>query len=102
MVNSGDAVTVTVRDNGPGVPSGSAEDIFRQGFSTKEPGPGDARGGFGLALSRVICRRSGGDLTVSNDDGAVFTARFNKNTSISDKPDSDSNKLDSTKGTMQP
>ncbi|WP_420181114.1 ATP-binding protein [Paenarthrobacter sp. TA1.8] len=101
VVNSGDAATVTVRDNGPGVPSGSAEDIFRQGFSTKEPGPGDARG-FGLALSRVICRRSGGDLTVSNDDGAVFTARFNKKTSNSDQPGSDSNKLDSTKGTMQP
>ncbi|BCW43457.1 sensor histidine kinase [Arthrobacter sp. StoSoilB5] len=79
-VNSADGVTVTVRDNGPGVPSGSAEDIFRQGFSTKEPGPGDARG-FGLALSRVICRRSGGDLTVANDHGAVFTARFNKHNS---------------------
>ncbi|QSZ47656.1 sensor histidine kinase [Arthrobacter sp. D5-1] len=77
VVNSPDGVTVTVRDNGPGVPSGSAEDIFRQGFSTKDPGPGDARG-FGLALSRVICRRSGGDLTVSNDNGAVFTARFGK------------------------
>lgn len=77
VVNSPDGVTVTVRDNGPGVPSGSAEDIFRQGFSTKEPGPGDARG-FGLALSRVICRRSGGDLSVSNDNGAVFTAQFSK------------------------
>jgi len=77
VVYSADGVSVTVRDNGPGVPSDAAEDIFRQGFSTKEPGPGDARG-FGLALSRVICRRSGGDLTVANDHGAVFTARFNK------------------------
>jgi len=31
-----------------------------------------------LGTSRVICRRSGGDLTVANDHGAVFTARFNK------------------------
>lgn len=75
VADSVDGVTVTVRDNGPGVPSDSAEDIFRQGFSTKDPGPGDARG-FGLALSRVICRRSGGDLTVANSGGAVFTARF--------------------------
>ena len=80
VVNSPDGVTVTVRDNGPGVPTGSAEDIFRQGFSTKDPGPGDARG-FGLALSRVICRRSGGDLSVSNDNGAVFTAQFSKTNS---------------------
>jgi two-component system CitB family sensor kinase len=77
VVDSADGVTVTVRDNGPGVPSRSVEDIFQQGFSTKDPGPGDARG-FGLALSRVICRRSGGELTVDNDNGAVFTARFTK------------------------
>ncbi|MFF1828396.1 ATP-binding protein [Paenarthrobacter sp. NPDC058040] len=84
VVDSDDDVRVTVRDNGPGVPEGSLGDIFQQGFSTKEQafsskdhGPGDARG-FGLALSRVICRRSGGDLTVSNHHGAVFAARFMK------------------------
>ncbi len=70
-------VSVTVRDTGPGVIQGEAEEIFRQGFTTKEPGPGGSRG-FGLALSRVVCRRSGGDLTVANDDGAVFTARLNR------------------------
>ena len=42
-----------------------------------EAGPADGRG-FGLALSRVVCRRSGGDLTVANDNGAVFTARFKR------------------------
>ncbi|WP_347109567.1 sensor histidine kinase [Paenarthrobacter sp. S56] len=80
----GDEVRVTVRDNGPGVPNDAAEEIFQQGFSTKEhasagkgQGQGDARG-FGLAISRVICRRSGGGLAVTNDDGAVFTARFMK------------------------
>ncbi|MCX8454755.1 sensor histidine kinase [Paenarthrobacter ureafaciens] len=77
VVESGDEVRVTVRDNGPGIPDGDAEQIFSQGFSTKEPGPGDSRG-FGLAISRVICRRSGGDLSVSNHNGAVFAARFMK------------------------
>lgn len=70
---AGNDVVVTVRDNGPGVPGGSTDHIFRQGFTTKEPGPAGSRG-FGLALSRVVCRRSGGDLTVANDNGAVFTA----------------------------
>ncbi|UZX05277.1 sensor histidine kinase [Arthrobacter sp. CDRTa11] len=71
------AVTVTVRDSGPGVAAGNVEEIFRQGFTTKGTGPGGGRG-FGLALSRVICRRTGGDLTVANDNGAVFTARLNQ------------------------
>jgi sensor histidine kinase regulating citrate/malate metabolism len=73
--DTADGVTVTVRDTGPGVPGREVAEIFRQGFTTKAPGPGGSRG-FGLALSRVVCRRSGGDLTVANDDGAVFTARL--------------------------
>ena len=75
--DSTDHVTVTVRDNGPGVPAGAVNDIFRQGFTTKASMREDGRG-FGLALSRVVCRRSGGDLTVANDNGAVFTARFKR------------------------
>jgi sensor histidine kinase regulating citrate/malate metabolism len=71
------AVTVTVRDTGPGIVQSETEKIFRQGFTTKEPGPGGSRG-FGLALSRVVCRRTGGDLTVANDNGAVFTARLKR------------------------
>ncbi|MBE4717788.1 sensor histidine kinase [Pseudarthrobacter sp. AB1] len=72
--DTADRVTVTVRDSGPGV-TGDPAEIFRQGFTTKDPGPGGSRG-FGLALSRVVCRRSGGDLTVTNNNGAVFTARL--------------------------
>lgn len=75
--DSSDDVVLTVRDNGPGVPSESTEEIFRQGFTTKAS-PREGGRGFGLALSRVVCRRSGGDLTVDNDNGAVFTARFKR------------------------
>lgn len=64
------AVVVRVHDSGPGVPSGRAEDVFRQGYSTKAT---DGRG-FGLALTRLVCQRRGGDVEVHNDDGAVFTA----------------------------
>ncbi|WP_104063141.1 sensor histidine kinase [Arthrobacter sp. 4R501] len=74
--DTADGVTVTVSDSGPGV-AGDPGEIFQQGFTTKDPGPGGSRG-FGLALSRVVCRRSGGDLTVTNDDGAVFTARLER------------------------
>lgn len=75
--DNGSDVILTVRDNGPGVPAEAAEEIFRQGFSTKDS-PREGGRGFGLALSRVVCRRSGGDLTVDNDNGAVFTARFRR------------------------
>jgi two-component system CitB family sensor kinase len=75
--DSPEEVVVTVRDTGPGIDGAAAEEIFRQGFSTKQPGPAGARG-FGLALSRVVCRRSGGDLDVANDGGAVFSARLKR------------------------
>lgn len=78
LVEDGEGqVVVTVRDNGHGVPVDAADHIFRQGFTTKDARREGGRG-FGLALSRVVCRRSGGDLAVANDNGAVFTARFNK------------------------
>jgi sensor histidine kinase regulating citrate/malate metabolism len=64
-------VVVRVRDSGPGVADGDA--VFRQGYSTKA-GDEDGSRGFGLALTRLVCRRRGGDVTWCNDGGAVFTA----------------------------
>jgi two-component system, CitB family, sensor kinase len=64
-------VAVEVGDTGPGVPDGDV--VFRQGYTTKS-GDEDAARGFGLALTRSICRRRGGDVTLRSDHGAVFTA----------------------------
>ncbi len=66
-------VQVKVCDSGPGVPEADREVVFRQGWTTKG---GEAAGGrgFGLALTRLVCRRRGGDVSVHNDGGAVFTA----------------------------
>jgi signal transduction histidine kinase len=47
--------------------------IFQEGFSTKS---GRKRRGFGLALVRQVARRHGGDVTVVNDGGAMFTVRL--------------------------
>lgn len=69
-------VVVVVRDSGPGVDL--AEDVFRQGYSTKagDPKTGEAGHlGLGLALARLVCVRRGGEITVRNDPGAVFTVR---------------------------
>ena len=51
--------------------------MFRQGCTTKTSSA-EAGRGFGLALTRLVCLRRGGDITVANDDGAVFTARLGK------------------------
>ena len=66
-------VRITVRDRGPGVDTDLGNRVFRHGVSSKAAEPGDRRG-IGLALVRVICRKRGGDVTVSHDDGAVFVA----------------------------
>jgi sensor histidine kinase regulating citrate/malate metabolism len=61
-------ITVTVHDSGAGVPPADTDAVFRQGYSTKE-GPR----GFGLALTRSICVRRGGSVSV---DGTAFTANL--------------------------
>ena len=63
---------IRVQDSGPGVDESLDGQIFQEGFSTKR-GSGRKRRGFGLALVRQVARRLGGDVTVVNDGGAVFT-----------------------------
>ncbi|MFD1213272.1 ATP-binding protein [Arthrobacter sp. GCM10027362] len=70
-------ILVTVHDSGPGIAAERMDDIFRQGFTTKTS-TSDGGRGFGLALTRLICLRRGGEVTVRNDHGAVFTARLKK------------------------
>ncbi|MEU6645900.1 sensor histidine kinase [Saccharomonospora sp. NPDC046836] len=67
------AVSVVVRDSGPGVAPGIATEVFAHGFTTKAAEHGGPRG-LGLALTRQICIRRGGTVEVHNAGGAVFTA----------------------------
>ena len=68
-------LVIRVHDSGPGVPENLDGQIYQEGFSTKS-GAGRKRRGFGLALVRQVARRNGGDVTVVNDGGAVFTVRL--------------------------
>lgn len=72
------AVHVRVRDNGPGVADELADEVFERGFSTK-PVPAEQPGGrgVGLALVRLVCRRCGGEVSLTRagaEGGAVFSA----------------------------
>jgi two-component system CitB family sensor kinase len=66
-----DGVTVRVRDSGSGIDPASADEVFREGFSTK---PGGAHRGLGLALVRQVARRRGGSVEVSREGPSTFTA----------------------------
>jgi sensor histidine kinase regulating citrate/malate metabolism len=69
------SVEIVVRDCGPGVAPEPAGEVFSHGFTTKAAREGER--GIGLALTKLVCERHGGEISVSNTpDGAVFTARM--------------------------
>ncbi|MFJ8537702.1 ATP-binding protein [Streptomyces sp. NPDC093591] len=69
------SVEIVVRDSGPGVAPELAQEVFSHGFTTKAALGGDR--GIGLALTRLVCKRRGGEVSVANtQSGAMFTARM--------------------------
>lgn len=54
-------ITVTLRDNGPGIDEHTRENLFHPFFTTKKQGMG-----LGLSISRSIIEAHGGQLTVSD------------------------------------
>jgi two-component system CitB family sensor kinase len=68
-------ITVRVSDSGPGVPDEARAHIFEDGWSTR-PDRGTARRGLGLAMVHRLVTRHGGEITVSQGPGAVFTVRL--------------------------
>lgn len=71
----GDEAVVAVSDRGPGVPEAERERIFEPFSRGKAPrGPGT---GLGLAVSRTIARRFGGDVVLApQEEGARFEVRL--------------------------
>jgi two-component system CitB family sensor kinase len=68
-------VVIQVHDSGPGIGKGELGQIFSEGYTTKLAGPGSRRG-LGLALVKQVAARRGGDVTVINQGGALFTVRL--------------------------
>ena len=73
LVQDDEEIRVVVKDSGPGVAPALAQEVFRNGFTTKAAEQGGQRG-LGLALTRQTCVRRGGTVGVHNAQGAVFTA----------------------------
>jgi two-component system sensor histidine kinase HupT/HoxJ len=69
---SGDFVSIGIRDHGPGIPTQAMQKLFEPFFTTKPPGKGL---GLGLYLSYGLAGDLGGRLFAANhpDGGAIFT-----------------------------
>jgi two-component system CitB family sensor kinase len=69
-------VEISVSDSGPGVPPEVAQEVFARGFTTKAATSGDR--GIGLALTRLVCQRRGGEVQLARSagGGAMFVAQL--------------------------
>jgi signal transduction histidine kinase len=73
---AGDAIEITVRDNGTGIPPEIRDKLFQPFFTTKPTGEGT---GLGLSISYdIITQQHGGAITVESEPGAYtqFTIRL--------------------------
>jgi two-component system NtrC family sensor kinase len=62
----GDKISISVKDNGNGIPQKVIDKIFQPFFTTKPTGQGT---GLGLSLSYDIIKAHGGEITVETRDG---------------------------------
>ena len=67
----GDRITVSVRDDGQGVSDADMPHVFER-FYKGEGG----RHGIGLSIAKSVADAYGGEISVKNDGGAVFTVSF--------------------------
>ncbi len=72
---AGERITISVGDNGNGIPQKVLDKIFQPFFTTKPTGQGT---GLGLSLSYDIVKAHGGELTVETKEGeaTVFTIKL--------------------------
>jgi two-component system NtrC family sensor kinase len=63
-------ITITIKDNGPGIPESIKKKIFDPFFTTKVTGKGT---GLGLSISYSIIEKLGGHITVESGQGKGTT-----------------------------
>lgn len=75
---AGDRVTITIRDDGRGVPPDRLDQLVRRGVSLDQTGQGH---GFGLSIAQDILSAAGGELHLVNaDPGLQVTLTLQKTT----------------------
>ncbi|HEV7206926.1 MAG TPA: sensor histidine kinase [Jatrophihabitans sp.] len=71
IIDDDGAITIRVTDNGPGIPPGDRELIYRDGYTTKT-GAGPLRRGLGLAIVHRLVQRLHGTIAVSEGAAPTF------------------------------
>ena len=73
----GDAVEITIDDDGPGIPEDRRDDVFKPFFrleSSRNPVTGGV--GLGLTIARDVLRGHGGDIELGNSPSGGLRARL--------------------------
>ena len=73
----GNAIEVTIDDDGPGIPEDSREDVFKPFYrldGSRNPGTGGI--GLGLTIARDVLRGLGGDIVLSDSPTGGLRARL--------------------------
>jgi signal transduction histidine kinase len=69
VTDIGDTATITVTDNGPGIPADRREDLFEMGGRGRE----SDEPGMGLFLARTVVERLDGDIGIEDHDSDWVT-----------------------------
>ncbi|MCG3086572.1 sensor histidine kinase [Sporosarcina cyprini] len=80
-IDLGDYIIFEVSDNGRGIPPDKEDELFNQGYSTKN----ELNRGFGLWNVKRIVKDLGGDIQVSSEEGAVFTVYIPKRGNVGEE-----------------
>jgi two-component system, CitB family, sensor kinase len=70
-----EGISITVTDNGPGVPVERIGEVLTDGYTTKASRPGTRRG-LGLAIVSRLVHRENGTITVTPGPGGRFEVRL--------------------------
>ncbi|WP_066064463.1 ATP-binding protein [Neobacillus soli] len=77
LTDLGKELIIEVEDNGMGIPSSTFEQVFKEGFTTKNT---SINAGIGLSLVQKAINDLGGSITFSSDlgEGTIFTVAIPK------------------------
>lgn len=69
-------VTISVQDEGPGIPEYARERIFDRFYSLPRPGSGRKSTGLGLNFVREVAQLHGGSITIENPERGTLARLF--------------------------
>ncbi|MFI5962701.1 sensor histidine kinase [Streptomyces asoensis] len=91
-----DAVVISVRDHGPGIPEEVLPHVFDRFYKASASRPRSEGSGLGLSIALENAHIHGGEITAANspEGGAVFTLRLPRG--VLEAPDQDGEEADGT------